>query len=292
MAKGVNSMNIVVLGSTGMAGHMVARYIEKQGNTVYRISRSEKESLYSRAIDVLETSAILKYIDSINADILINCIGLLQKECEARPDLAIYINSYFPHLLEEHFKNSPTKIIHLSTDCVFSGLSGNYVETDTPDGKTIYDRSKALGEINNNKDLTFRMSIIGPDLDPKGTGLFNWFMQQTGAINGYSNVIWNGITTLELAEAITAAIHTNLAGIYQLVPDDTISKYQLLLLIKNVFGKDITINKDSSFTVNKTLKNTRTDFEYRVKSYSEQVHNLKIWIEEYRDLYPQFYYTY
>lgn len=285
-------MNIVVLGSTGMAGHMVARYIEMQGNTVYRVSRSENNSLYSKAIDVLETPEMLKYIDSVNADIIVNCIGLLQKSCEARPDLAIYINSYFPHLLEEHFKNSSTKIIHLSTDCVFSGLRGGYVEDDIPDGRTMYDRSKALGEINNNKDLTFRMSIIGPDPDLKGSGLFNWFMQQTGTINGYANVIWNGITTLELAEAITAAIHTDLTGIYQLVPNDAISKYQLLLLIKNSFGRDVMINRDSSVIANKSLKNTRTDFVYRVKSYPEQIQNLKLWIEKNQDLYPQFYYTY
>src|SRR5699024_1115052 len=107
-----------------------------------------------------------------------------------------------------------TKIIHMSTDCVFSGKIGNYKEDSLRDGETFYDRSKALGELDNQKDLTFRNSIIGPDINENGIGLFNWFMKQEGSINGYSKAIWTGVTTLTLAKAMDSALKEDLVGIY------------------------------------------------------------------------------
>lgn len=283
-------MKIAILGSTGMAGHMVAAYMEQQGFQVYRISRSEENSERSCRIDVTELDRLTEYIAKINADVIINCVGLLQKTCEQRPDLAILVNSYLPHFLENYYQNTHVKIVHLSTDCVFSGLRGDYLENDLQDGRTLYDRTKALGELNNSKDLTFRMSIIGPDPDPSGTGLFNWFMQQSGTIYGYSKFIWNGITTLELAQAISQALEEGLSGLYQLVPDKSISKYHLLLLFKEIFHKsDVDILENESFTGNKSLCNTRKDFSYHVNDYKTQILNLREWIYANSHLYPAFY---
>lgn len=282
---------VVVLGSTGMAGHMIAHYMEEQGFAVYRVSRSEKKSNTSRKIDVANIEQVIQFIDEVGADVVINCVGLLQKRCEERVDLAVLINSYMPHCLEYHYKESMVKIIHLSTDCVFSGERGNYRESDIPDGKTFYDRTKSLGEINNNKDLTFRMSIIGPDIDENGTGLLSWFMKQSGTINGYTNAIWNGVTTLELAEAIVKAIEFNLVGLYHLVPDGNINKYDLLLLVQKIFKKtNIKIVEDGSLSVDKSLINSRCDFSYQIKDYPTQLLNMKLWIDKNRDLYPGFYF--
>ena len=168
-------MNIAVLGSTGMAGHVVARYLEERGHRVFRTSRSEKDTHTSAAIDVTDFSALGAWLTQVQADVVVNCVGLLQHACEEHPDRAVLVNSYLPHWLEQWTRDD-AKVIHLSTDCVFSGRRGGYREDDTPDGETMYDRSKSLGELRNGKDLTLRMSILGPDIDTKGTGLFNWFM--------------------------------------------------------------------------------------------------------------------
>lgn len=282
-------MKLVVLGSTGMAGHVVAQYLQEQGHTVYRTSRSEKRTATSAPIDVTDFSALGAWLDEVNPDLVVNCIGLLQKSSESRADLAILVNSYLPHWLEHKYADTRTRIIHLSTDCVFSGKRGAYREDDAPDGETMYDRSKALGELNNRKDLTFRMSIIGPDIDPRGTGLFNWFMAQHGEIQGWSKTIWNGITTIELAQGIDAAIAANLSGIYQLVPRDSIDKYSLLQLFAKTFGRsDLTIRRVDGLEMNKSLLCTRKDFAFTVKPYEVQVQEMKVWVDAHAPLYPHY----
>jgi len=281
---------IAVLGGTGMAGHVIVKYLEEKYN-VHFMSLSSKNTEKSKSIDVTDLKTLTEWLDKIKPNVIINCIGLLQKESEARPDLAILINSHLPHFLEYKYLNTDTKIIHLSTDCVFSGKKGGYLEDNLPDGDTIYDRTKALGEINNNKDLTFRMSIIGPDCNKLGTGLFNWFMKQTGIIKGYSKAIWNGITTIELASAINKAIEQDLKGLYHLVPDESIDKYQLLLLFKEIFNKqEIKIELFNDFIIDKTLINTRQDFNFKVNPYKTQIINMKYWIDKNKYLYEHYLY--
>jgi dTDP-4-dehydrorhamnose reductase len=277
---------IVVLGGTGMAGHVVAAFLAGENFDVYSASKSAENSSKSRAIDVTDFSMLENWLDEVCPEVVINCIGVLQKTSEERPDIAVLINSYLPHWIERRYNNSTIKLIHLSTDCVFSGARGNYREGDLRDGDTFYDRSKALGEVINNKDLTFRMSIIGPDRHENGTGLFNWFMKQQGLIRGYTKAFWNGITTIELARAIKAAIEQNLGGLYHLVPRETIDKYHLLLLFRDVFNReDIAIEPFDSFAVDKTLVNTRTDFQFEIMPYRQQIENMKIWIGEHRNYY-------
>ena len=272
-------MSVAVLGSTGMAGHVVSQYLEEHGYTVFRTSRSEKNGPRNAAIDVTNFSALGAWLDAVQPDAVVNCVGLLQKACDARPDLAVLINSYLPHWLEQKYSGSTTKIIHLSTDCVFSGEQGGYCEDDLPDGRTMYDRTKSLGELVNGEDLTFRMSILGPDIDPKGTGLFNWFMAQTGEIQGWSQAIWNGVTTIELARAIDAALRQDLSGLYHLVQPEPIDKCSLLELFRDAFHRDeVVIQRVNGLRVNKSLINTRADFEFAVRSYQEQISNMYDWI--------------
>ncbi len=282
-------MTVVVLGSTGMAGHMVSLYLEEAGHTVFRTSRSERNTSLSCAIDVMDLEALRMWLAKARPDGVVNCVGLLQRPCEEHPDRAVFINSYLPHYLENLFFQEKTKVIHLSTDCVFSGGRGGYTESALPDGRTMYDRSKALGELQNRKDLTLRMSIIGPDTDPRGTGLLNWFMTQRGEIQGYSKTIWNGVTTLELAKAVERALQSPISGLYHLVPSEPIDKYSLLKLFQQTFQKDdVAIGKVDGPELNKTLVNTRTDLNFRVGGYLAQMEELKGWMQAHRTLYPHY----
>jgi dTDP-4-dehydrorhamnose reductase len=280
---------IIVLGGTGMAGHVVAAFLKESGFDVYSVSRSEKNIDKNRNVDVTDFPALGGFFDEVSPDIIVNCVGLLQWACEDRPDLAILVNSYLPHWIEQRYKESNVKLIHLSTDCVFSGNRGGYRESDTHDGTSFYDRSKSLGEITNNKDLTFRMSIIGPDRHENGTGLFNWFMKQKGTIRGYTKVFWNGVTTIELAQAIKSAIEQNLSGLYHLIPKEPIDKYHLLLLFKKHFNReDITVEPFDGFATDKTLVNTRTDFRFEVPTYTNQIKAMAAWVHRHKDYYPKY----
>lgn len=273
-----------------MAGHVVASYFHK--SSLYEVSTVSAHNKFNDAtelIDITNAAKFNAYLDNNEFDVIINCVGVLVKASEQRKDLAVYLNSYLPHMLEHRYADTGTKLIHLSTDCVFSGEDAPYTETAWPDGTLFYDRSKALGEINNQKDLTFRMSIIGPDSQEAGIGLFNWFFAQTGRINGYTAAIWNGITTITLAKAIEAAIEQNLTGLYHLVPKGNISKFNLLQLFTEVFRRDdITVAPTDGVSVNKTLVNTRTDFNFTVPAYPQMIHEMKQWIDENAELYPHY----
>ena len=288
--EGKRMKRIAVLGSTGMAGHVVATYLSEHGYDVYRASRSEQDGAKSKRLPAGDFALLESWLDEIRPEVVINCIGILQRQAEAKPDLAILLNSYLPHWLANRFRDTGTKIIHLSTDCVFSGKRGGYTEADEPDGATIYDRSKALGEIHNNKDLTFRMSIIGPDRHERGTGLFHWFMAQHGETLGYTNVIWNGITTIELARAIDMAIRQDIYGLYHLTPEESIDKYHLLLLFQEAFQKmNVSIRPFDGISSDKTLINTRSDFSFEIHPYPQQIAEMHEWIIKHQELYGERY---
>lgn len=274
---------ILIIGETGMLGHIVYRYFKNKNYNVCGTSRDKLNSYY---LDILDD---YKRIDTIletgKFDVVINCIGILNKDAENNPDKAILINSFFPHYLDKLSSKYNFKLIHISTDCVFNGKLGEYKEDSIKDATTIYGRSKALGEVINDKNITLRTSIIGPDMNPNGIGLFKWFMNQTGSINGFDKVIWTGVTTLELAKQIEVAINNNICGLFHVVNGSKIDKYSLLNLIKKEFDKDITINKDSSYVSDKSLIVTRKDFVFKVSSYEEMIKEMKKWIIENNDLY-------
>ena len=282
-------MNILVLGAGGMAGHVVATYLIEKGYDVTTVSANNKLNEQTVLLDATDPTQLTELLAGNSFDIVINCIGVLIQQSESRKDLAAYLNGYLPHFLENFYSDSSTRIIHLSTDCVFSGKNAPYYEDSPYDGETYYDRSKALGEVINEKDLTFRMSIIGPDMQAKGVGLFNWFYAQTGNINGYEKAFWNGITTIELAKGIEAAITQGLTGLYHLVPNTNISKYNLLKIFADTFNRtDISVNPQTTTISDKTLVNTRTDFSHTVPTYEEMVAEMKTWIDEHRDLYGHY----
>ena len=280
---------VIVLGANGMAGHVITIGLKTELQyEVISVARSKSIVNPSVLMDVSDFASLSKLIKNTNADVIINCIGLLNEFAEKNPDQAILLNSYLPHFLESITKNTDTKIIHISTDCVFSGKKGAYVEKSFKDGIGYYAQSKSLGELDNSKDLTFRTSIIGPEINNNGIGLFHWFANQSVTINGYTNVFWTGITTIELLNAIKTAISENITGLYHLVNDEKISKFELIELFNEIFDKKLILNPYNEYRFNKSLINTRTDFSFKVNSYKDMILEMKSWIDENKELYPHY----
>lgn len=283
-------MKILVLGGSGMAGHVISIYFYEKGHDVTAFSRSKLSYCNNINGDATDFKLLQKIIEEGNYNAVINAIGLLNENAENNKSFAVLLNSYLPHFLSYITKDMNTRIIHMSTDCVFSGKTGRYSEDSFRDGETFYDRTKALGELENCKDLTFRNSIIGPDRNQSGIGLFNWFMKQEGQINGYTKAIWTGVTTITLAKAMEQALKENLTGIYHLVNNETISKYELLNLFnKHMRNEEIVILPNDKVSVDKSLLNNRTDFSFKVPSYKEMIIEMKEWIKNHQQLYPHYY---
>lgn len=263
-------MKITVLGANGMAGHVVVSYLRQQGHEVDAVDRTR--------LDVENPISVVAFFDQLDTDFVVNCIGLLVQPCLQRPDRASVINSWFPHYIEYCLKDTRTRLIHLSTDCVFDGAKGNYIETDTHTETNAYGRSKGLGEVNNAKDITFRMSIIGPELKT-GTGLLDWVRKNPEqAIPGWDNAWWNGITTLQLAKCVDRYVNNpKIAGIYHVVSNSVnINKYELLCLINEVYELDKTIVRTSGpKDVNKILVDTRHEFDFGIPNYRTQLTELR-----------------
>jgi len=276
---------ILILGSDGMAGHMITAYLEERGHDISTTTRENTNERNSH-FDVLENYRELENIlDKIKPEIVINCIGVLNKFAEENKPSAVLINSFLPHYIDSLSEKYNFKLVHISTDCVFSGSKGNYAETDLADAPSFYGRTKSLGEVNHEKNLTFRTSIVGPDINQNGIGLFQWFMKQEGEISGFNKAIWTGVTTLELAKAIEKSFSLNVTGLYHLVNNKKINKYDLLNLFKKQMSKNIIINEDSAYASDKSLINTRKDFDFDVPSYEEMVREMCQWIKDHKEMY-------
>ena len=283
-------MKILVLGCNGMAGHLISLYFKEKGHEVVGFARQQSQLLDSTIIgDASDMALIKKVIEEGNYDAVINCIGLLNQFAENNKAMAVLLNGYLPHYLVELTKDTKTRILHMSTDCVFAGNDGPYYEDTLPNGASFYDRSKAMGEFNNDKDLTFRNSIIGPDVKASGIGLFNWFMKQEGPIGGFTGAIWTGVTTYTLAQAMEAALKENLTGLYNLVNNTSINKFDLCSLFNKYFrAGEVVINPNDKLQLDKTLKCTRTDFSFRVPSYEQQIKDMREWVDAHPSLYPHY----
>lgn len=283
-------MKILVLGATGMAGHIISIYLKEAGHEVTAFSRREFKYCNSIIGDITDFEFLNSVIKDGKYDGIINAIGILNKDAEDNKSVAVLLNSYLPNYLCDITKDMKTKIIQMSTDCVFSGKIGGYTEKSFRDGETFYDRTKALGEIENNKDLTFRNSIIGPDMNKDGIGLFNWFMKQEGEVKGFTKAIWTGVTTLTLAKAMEKAIEEDLTGLYNLVNNKNISKFEMLRIFnKHMKNGSISILPSEAVALDKSLVNNRKDFTFAVPSYEQMIAEMNEWIESHKELYPHYF---
>lgn len=277
-------MKILVFGITGMLGHKAFSIFSENPKfetfgTVRKASDitnyfKDSKNIFSN-VDALKPESAFNLIEKLNPDIILNCIGVIKQLKEAKdPILSIEINSLFPHKLARHIRDSQTRLIHISTDCVFSGDTGNYKEGDISDAKDLYGKSKYLGElINYDNCITLRTSIIGPELKGK-LSLLEWFLGQEKPIKGFTNAIYSGFTTLELINIIEKYVIKNPTknGLYHL-SSNPISKFKLLKTIAKKYAKQNEIEPFEDFKNNKSLNSDlfKKDFGYIVKSWEQMI---------------------
>lgn len=282
-------MRFFVLGASGMAGHLISLYLKERSHFVVGFSRRGVPFLDKQVVgDARDEALLAEAIAEGEFDVIVNCVGVLNKAAESNPDAA-YLNGRLPHTLARITENSHTRVFHMSTDCVFAGNTGPYTEESVPDGESAYDRTKATGELKDGKNLTFRNSIVGPDINPRGIGLLNWFMAQPGPVKGFTGAVWTGLTTLELAKAMEHEAGERATGLVNMVPDGSINKYDLLgLFNKELRGGAVEIVPDSGLQLDKTLVRTNYAPTYMPKPYPDQVREMAQWVRAHRDLYSHY----
>ena len=283
-------MRILILGGNGMVGHKIYQTLSSHFQDTWVLLRqplknfSHKNIFNSqKVIDRIDLSDFLilqSELNKIDPDIIINAAGITTRR---GVNLSVYksilINAALPHLLEEWVSNKKDKrIIHFSTDCVFSGKSGEYNENSDLDAQDVYGKTKGIGEVKGPNSLTLRCSMIGRELDYY-TELLEWFLSQKGeTIKGFSNVIYSGITTVKMAEFVKDIIvhYPDLSGVYN-ISSVPISKYELLKLFKDTFGYTIEIEKDTTYKSRKDLlpNNFFKETKFTIPVWSDLIQQLK-----------------
>ncbi len=281
---------VLILGSTGLIGHQVYNYLIKNTNyEILDISFRKKLNKNSYLIDAINEIELAECIEKISPNYIINCIGILINNSDLNPEKTIILNALLPHKLKNIADRINATLIHMSTDCVFSGLKGHsYIESDTKDGLDTYSKTKSLGEIINDRHLTLRTSVVGPELKVDGSELFHWFMGQTGTILGYTEVFWSGVTTLELAKAVHWAIDEKITGLYHVTNNSKISKNDLLNLFQKYTKKNIKIKPSNEKIFNKSFLDTRLLINYEIPSYETMISDMVELILTDKELYSQY----
>ena len=262
------SIKVLVLGVTGMLGNTVLRlFSNSAGFVVVGAARSTSTQqllpahLTDRVIwgvDLEPADSLINLFSKVQPNVVINCIGLVKQHADTDdPLVAIPINTLLPHRLARLCGVTGASLIHISTDCIFSGAKGMYTEGDMSDAQDLYGRSKFLGEVDYPHAITLRTSIIGHELNG-GRSLLGWFLSQQGRVKGFKRAIFSGLPAVELATVIRDYVipHPELHGVYH-VSSDPINKFDLLTLISNVYGKKIGIDSDDNFIIDRSLDSTR-----------------------------------
>lgn len=273
-------MKLLILGGSGMAGHMLVRYFRRYTEHAVFYTRRDADDDHALLLDGRDTEQLDRIVHVIRPQVIINAMGILNDAAEEHPITAFQVNSLLPHRLKVLADSIGAKVIHISTDCVFLGDKGRYAEADHPDGQSMYAITKSLGEIRNHPvHLTIRTSIIGPQIRPQGIGLFAWLMRQTGSVSGYKQVWWNGVTTLELSKAIHYYMDRPVAGLIHLTAPYPITKCDLLEQLAIAFRReDLAIVPQDYPILDRTLINTRADADYTVPEYSRMLRALAEWV--------------
>jgi dTDP-4-dehydrorhamnose reductase len=261
-------MKVLVLGASGMLGNaMVDVLSENGGLEAYGTLRSASAKRFfnpeisQRLIsgcDVENHDSLQRVFAEVKPDVVINCVGLIKQLAEVNDTLAtVLINTILPHRLSRLCELIGARLIHISTDCVFSGDKGAYKEDDDSDAKDVYGKSKFLGELHDAHCLTLRTSIIGHELQ-SAHGLIGWFLSQQDHCKGYKRAIFSGLPTVVLAQIIRDIVipRPDLSGVYH-VAAQPISKYDLLRLVADVYGKSIEIEPDNQLVIDRSLNADR-----------------------------------
>lgn len=259
---------VLVLGASGMLGNAVLRLFSQTGGVralgtirssrAARLLPAELHSCLVPGIDVEQFDSLARAMALTRPDVVVNCIGVVKQLAEADDPLtALPINSLLPHRLARLCEIGGARLVHVSTDCVFSGAKGNYVETDFPDAGDLYGRSKYLGEVDYPHAITLRTSIIGHELDG-ARSLLCWFLAQGGPVRGFTKAVFSGLPTVELARVIRDFVlpKPELHGLYH-VSAAPINKYELLQLVAEVYGKKIAIEPSEQLAIDRSLDSQR-----------------------------------
>lgn len=267
-------MKVLVLGGAGMLGHKLCQVFGRKDENgkleTYATFRrlpvnAAAQNLFNQTqviegVSVEDWASVKTVVAQVNPQVVINCIGIVKQLAAAKDYVAsIETNALFPHRVARLCAQTNRRLIHISTDCVFSGRQGNYAESDTPNAEDLYGRTKLLGEVVDSENcITLRTSIIGRELSG-AHGLVEWFLSQSGKqVKGFNRAVFSGWTTLELARLIKTVImhHKDLSGLYH-VAAEAITKYDLLRLIKDVYGLEVEIERDDVFACDRTLNALR-----------------------------------
>lgn len=265
----MSKQKILILGVTGMVGHKLFFELSKNDNLdVYATSRctqglsdffNQKElTKITTGIDLNNLDWLARLLEKLWPEVIINCVGITKQLVEEdSPSQAIAINALVPHLLAKLCEKNNIRLIQMATDCVFNGQKGNYLETDESDATDTYGRTKFLGEVYYPYCLTVRTSFIGHELT-SSHGLLSWFLSQEGETSGYTNAIYSGMPTVAIASVIGQYILPNkkLTGLYH-VSTEPISKYDLLVMIAEIYQKKIKIVPDGKVKVDRSLNSDR-----------------------------------
>ena len=265
-------MKIFVLGSTGMLGRYVSTYLKSQNREVVNVTRNQIDAIYTNEY-LLEGS--LQLLDMEKDDLVINCIGLIKQKKDIDDLDLIKVNTIFPRILANLCEDYGVNLIHPSTDCVFSGIRGNYNEDDYQDAHDLYGKSKSLGDPPN--ATVIRTSIIGEELKGKFSFMAWIKSNENKTVNGYRNWIWNGITCLEFARICDDFIESNRywKGVRHVFTDTPIAKDDLVLIISDIYKLNVTVNSiDAPESCDRSLTTIRTDVRINIPDYRTQIMDL------------------
>ena len=280
-------MRVCILGAGGMLGHMLVRVLSET-HDVYGTSKQEWSATAGLArfllkerwiggVDAKDITTVSKCFAEHQFDAVVNCIGVVkQRVHRTTDDEMIEINTRFPHRLSNICAASGARLIHISTDCVFSGNKGDYVETDTPDPVDIYGSSKLAGEIVDAHNLTIRTSHVGRELT-NFTSLFEWLLKNRGKqVVGYTNAIYSGLTTFSLSVVINSLLTTgsSIGGLLH-VASNPLNKYQLITELNNRLDLGIDIKIDESVVINRSLRpsDQLKQFKIEIPSWDQMLDN-------------------
>jgi dTDP-4-dehydrorhamnose reductase len=262
-------MRILVLGVTGMLGNAVFRVFDAdaehetwgalRNGAALRYFPVRNHARLLTGADVLDQDVVVAMLAKVQPDVVINCVGLIKQLADAKDPLtALPVNAMLPHRLAHLCALSGARLIHVSTDCVFAGRKGRYVESDLSDAEDLYGKSKYIGELHDlSNAITLRTSIIGHELG-SNYALVDWFLSQQGSVKGFSKAVFSGLPTVELARVMKDFVvpHPQLNGLYH-VAANPISKLDLLNLVSAQYGKQIEIRPDDGLVIDRSLDGSR-----------------------------------
>ena len=285
-------MRILVLGGDGMLGHQMFKSLSSKHDV--RVTLRQRLSAYKEfnlftaenayeGVEVGSVDGLIEVLGEFRPEAVVNAVGIVKQRSTAKESVpSLEINSLFPHRLAGLCKAAGVRMVHMSTDCVFSGRKGRYRETDLSDAEDLYGRTKYLGEVYESHCVTLRTSIIGKELSRK-QGLLEWFMSQRGSVQGFTNALFSGFTTLELSRIIEKVLteYPEKGGLYH-VSSDPISKFDLLTLIKRKMGLRIEIVPTEEPRLDRSLDSTkfRKEFQYTPPAWEKMIEELSMSVKE------------